>query len=124
MSASFAVRPMPNRPSPGTSTTRGAESSFDLIPPTPLVLAAKIDIVVGGERRDFLLNLTGEILELAGLRRRKHQRRVLGADDVIRRHHAALAVIGELGAIHIAENLGPGSEGHDEARRLARLVGT
>ena len=70
------------------------------------------------------MNLTGEVVELARLRRRQHERRVLGADDVIRRDHAALAVVVKLGAIHIAEDLRPGAEGHDEARRLAaRLVG-
>ena len=43
---------------------------------------------------------------------------------MIRRHHAALAVVGKLSPIHVAENLRSGAEGHDEARRLAAwLVG-
>jgi hypothetical protein len=99
---------------------RRVELRFD--PADPLVLAAEIGIVVRGERCDFLLNLTGEVVELARLRRRNHELGVLGADDVVRRHHAALAVIGKLGAVHIAENLGTGTEGHDEARRLATLL--
>jgi hypothetical protein len=101
---------------------RRVELGFD--PANPLVLAAEIGIVVGGELCDFLLNLTGEVVELAWLRRRKHERRVLGADDVVRRDHTALAVVVKLGAIHIAENLRRGAERHDETRRLAAgLVG-
>ena len=115
---------MPNRPSPGTSTTRGAEFEFRFGVAGALVLAAKIGIVAAGELGDFLLDLTGEIGELARLRRREHERCVLGADDMVGRHHAALAVVGKLSPIHVAEDLRPGAEGHDEARRLAAwLVG-
>ena len=34
IAASLAVLPMPNRPTPGTSTTRGIGSSLILMPPT------------------------------------------------------------------------------------------
>ncbi len=68
--------------------------------------------------------MPGEVVQRAGLWRRQHQRRVLGADDVVRRHHPALAIVGKLGAVHIGEDLRAGTEGHDEARRLfAWLVG-
>ena len=45
---------------------------------------------------------------------------------MVGRDHAALAVVGKLGAVHIAEDLGPGAEIHDEAGRLAarRLRGS
>ena len=43
---------------------------------------------------------------------------------MVRRHHPALAVVGKLSAVHVSEDLRPGAEGHDEARRLsAGLVG-
>ncbi len=41
---------------------------------------------------------------------------------MVGRHHAALAVGGELGAVDIGEDLGRGAEIGDEARRLGALV--
>ena len=41
---------------------------------------------------------------------------------MVGRHHAALAVRGELGTVHIGEDLGRGAEIGDEARGLGALV--
>ena len=121
MAASLAVRPRPNRPTPGTSTTRGLPIELGLGVAGGRVLAGEIGVVVGDELGDRLAHGAGKIVELARLRRRDHQRPVLGADDVVRRHHAALAVGGELGAVHIAQDLGRGAELGDEADGLGAL---
>ena len=82
------------------------------------ILAGEIVVVAGDEIGDALAHGGSKIAETAGLRFRQDQRRVLGADDMVRRHHAPLAVVGKLHATHIGEDLRPGAEGHDEARGL------
>ncbi len=85
------------------------------------ILPREISIVARSEFRHRLTHRIGEGVELARLRRRHHERRVLGADDVVGRHHAALAVGGKLRPVHIAEDLRPGAEGGDEADGLLAL---
>ena len=55
------------------------------------------------------------VVELTVLRRRHDQRPVLGADRVVRRHHAGLAVARDLGAIDEIEDRRAGAEIEDEA---------
>ena len=95
------------------------ELRFD--PADLLVLALEIGLIAGAELSHRLFHMPRELVERAWLGRGENQWRVLGADDVVRRHHAALAVIGELGAVHVGEDVGPGAEGHDEARRISAL---
>ena len=52
-------------------------------------------------------------LQLAGFRRRHDQRPVLGADGVVGRHHADLAVARQFRAVHIIQNRGIGAEIQD-----------
>ena len=86
------------------------------------ILAGEIGIVFGDEFRHGLAHGGGKVVEFAGLRRRHDQRPVLGADDVVGRHHAALAVRGELGPVDIGQDFGAGAEVGDEARGLGALM--
>ena len=61
-----------------------------------------------------------EGVELACLRQRRDQRPVFGADDVVGRHHAALAVVGQVGAIDIVQHLAARSEVEHEALAARR----
>src|SRR5262249_17421532 len=74
------------------------------------------------ELRDSHARGMGELVELAGLRLRQNKGLVLSADDVVRRHHAALAVGSELFAIHVSKDLRTGAEVGDEADRLFSLL--
>ena len=86
------------------------------------VLAGEIGIVVGYELGDRRAHRAGKIVKLAGLRRGNDQRPVLGANDVVRRHHAALAIGLEFGAVDVAQDLGRGAELGDEAYRLGAFA--
>ncbi len=98
----------------------GIELGFD--PSHGCILADEIGIVSGDELFHCLAHGGREILEPARLGGRQHERPVLGADDVVRRHHAALAVGGKFRAVHIGEDLGRGAEVGDEARGLGAAV--
>ena len=68
-----------------------------------------IDEFLGGVARG-----AAELVELAIGRRRHHQRPVLGADGVIGRHHAGLAVARDLGAVDEIQDRGTGAEIEDQ----------
>ena len=75
--------------------------------------------IVGGDVVGHRLPHGGlEVVELARDRRRHHQRLVLGANDVVGRHHAALADVGEVGGADVVQDLRAGAEVEHEALRL------
>ena len=56
------------------------------------IVAREIGVVVGDEFRRRLFGGAAEVRELSSLRRRQNERPVLGADGVVGRDHARLAV--------------------------------
>ena len=91
--ASFLLRPSPNSPTPGTSTTRGATIEHALHAADARVVA--LEIGVDSFRRTQRRRLRPSRLKsvrLAVFRRRDEQGPVLGADGVVRRDDALLAV--------------------------------
>ena len=63
------------------------------------VVLRKILAIAGGEIARRPARCCGKVIKLAGLRRRQNQRPVLGANGVIRRHHAGLAEAGQILAV-------------------------
>ena len=82
----------------------------------------EIGIVFAGELGHSLANGIGERFEAACLGVRHDQRLVLGADDVVRRHHAALAIGRKFRAVHVTQDLGRGAEIRDEADGLRAVA--
>ena len=113
MAASLAVAPTPNRPTPGTRITRGSGIEFLLLHRALVVVAGEIVVIARHEGIDGGANLARPFVELARIRRGHDQRPVLGADGMIGRHHALLAVARQLGAIHIVQNRRIGAEIQD-----------
>jgi hypothetical protein len=83
------------------------------------VLTVEIAVVFAGELGHSLAHGVGKRFQVACLGVRHDQRLVLGADDVVRRHHAALAVGRKLRAVHVTQDLGRGAEIRNEANGLA-----
>ena len=84
-----ALRPTePEQAEPGHQhdAGQGIELLFDAA--DAFVVALEVISIVRGERVGRFVGHAREVIELANLRRRQHERPVLGADGVIRRYHA------------------------------------
>ena len=79
------------------------------------ILAREIALVVLDERLHRRVRGALEVIRLAVLGRGDHQRPVLGADGVIGRDHACLAVAGKVGAADKIHDPGTGAEVEDQA---------
>ena len=79
------------------------------------ILAREIALVVLDERLHRRVRGALEVIHLAVLGRGDHQRPVLGADGVIGRDDARLAVAGEVGAADKIHDPGTGAEVEDQA---------
>ena len=97
--ASFLLRPSPNRPTPGTSTTRGDGIEHGLDAADARIVAGEIVLVGLAVGRDGVADRAPESGEIAVRGRGNHERLVLDADNVVGRHHAGLAVAFDLGAV-------------------------
>src|SRR5262249_41284404 len=124
--ASSFERPRPNRPTPGTSATRGSGSSACLIPARrgverllppagPRILAREIPPVAPAEVGPRRLRGALEIIHALAFGRHGDERPVLGADGVVGRDHARLAVARDLRAVDEIEDRGAGAEVEDHA---------
>ena len=79
------------------------------------IVAGEIGLVVVDERRDGVVCSTPEVVELAVGGGGQEQRPVLGADGVVGRHHAGLAIARDVGAVDEIEHGRCRAEIEDEA---------
>ncbi len=85
------------------------------------VVDGEIIVIARDKRVDSGLHVLFPLIQLAGLGRGHQQRPVLGADGVIGRDDADLAVAGDILAAHVIENGGVGAEGQNLALHNAGL---
>jgi hypothetical protein len=96
---------------------------FDLDAADAGVLAREHLVVVGHVAVDSAVHSGLALVELGCRRCRHHQRLVLGANDVVGGHHAALADVGKIGGADVVQDLGVGAEVEHEALGLATSCG-
>jgi hypothetical protein len=111
----FGAAPETEQAEPGHQDGARHQVELALPPIVARVLAHEIGVVIGGEFGDRAGDLRGEAREAAGFRRRQEQWVVLGADRMVRRRHARLAVARERGAVDIGADRRVGAEIEDEA---------
>ena len=110
---------------PAPARRGAADRACCLLPPHARVVALEIGRGTSPTKSSTAACAAAlELVELAGLRRRHDQRPVLGADGVVGRHHAGLAVARKLGAVDEVEDRIAAAESRIEAlpRALDRLV--
>ena len=78
------------------------------------ILAYEIGSVSLDVGVDRLVHGARESIRLAILGRSNHERPILGADGMVRRDHAGLAVARKLSPVDVVENCGPGAEVQDQ----------
>ena len=121
MRASLAVLPIPNRPSPGTSTTRGSGSCI-LRPLARGIFGAEKGFVIVDELLRRLVRGGLELVELARFRRGYDQRPWFGADGVVGRQHAGTDSARPL-PVDVSEDRVTGAEFQDQALVRAFAAG-